>query len=182
LEKHLILHCAPTLGGLKTANLFSYAFSSEDALMESLRAANKALDPKGVHAEILRVGTDNALIFVYRKSKLGADLRKPGVKEFLSARGYRDDSVGVYISNLKVRFAFHSAFPHEIGLFLGYPLPDVIGFIENEGKNSKCTGCWKVYCNERETVKLFAKYQKCKNVYERLLSEGRSIERLIVAV
>ena len=72
-------------------------------------------------------------------------------------------------------------FPHEIGVFLDYPLEDVVGFIENAGQNYKCSGCWKVYCNECETRKLFAKYKKCREVYRRLWSQGRDIRTLTVA-
>ena len=61
------------------------------------------------------------------------------------------------------------------------PLEDVVGFIENAGQNYKCSGCWKVYCNECETRKLFAKYKKCREVYRRLWKQGRDIRTLTVA-
>ena len=32
------------------------------------------------------------------------------------------------------------AFPHEIGLLLGYPVEDVLGFIRHQGKNYLYTG------------------------------------------
>jgi len=87
------------------------------------------------------------------------------------------------IENLQERLRSSSDFPHEIGLFLGYPLEDVRGFIENAGQNCKCTGCWKVYCNECETVKLFMKYKKCKDIYTKLFeNRGRSVWELTVAV
>ena len=70
----------------------------------------------------------------------------------------------------------------KIGVFLNYPLGDVIGFIENKGHNYKCKGCWKVYCNECETQKTFQRYQKCRNVYLRLWKQGRSVLQLTVAV
>ena len=70
---------------------------------------------------------------------------------------------------------------NEIGIFLGYPLADVKGFIENAGKNSKCSGCWKVYCNECEAIKTFKKFEKCKKVYQKLWLQGRSIAKLTVA-
>ena len=70
---------------------------------------------------------------------------------------------------------------HEIGVFLDYPLEDVVGFIENAGQNYKCSGCWKVYCNECEAVKLFARYKKCRDVYMRLWHQGRSVLQLTVA-
>ena len=69
----------------------------------------------------------------------------------------------------------------EIGLFLGYPLGDVAGFIRNRGKNCKCSGCWKVYCNELEAQKRFAQIQKCRQVYTRLWTQGRSLWQLTVA-
>ena len=36
------------------------------------------------------------------------------------------------------------AFPHEIGLFLGYPPEDVDAFIKNGAAGEKCIGMWKV--------------------------------------
>ena len=69
----------------------------------------------------------------------------------------------------------------EIGLFLGYPVEDVLGFIENAGQNCKCCGCWKVYCNECEAVRTFARYKKCRDIYKRLWQEGRSVLQLTVA-
>ena len=181
METHLILHCSPTLAGIKTANLFSHAFTSAAMLMDSLSAVNKTLNPKGIHAEALRIREGKALILVYRSSRLQDDLNQKGAGEFLTGYGYRDSSIDGRIARLKERCMSHSGFPHEIGLFLGYPLCDVIGFIENKGKNSRHTGCWKVYQNEHESVRLFNQFQKCKNIYTRLFLQGRPIERLIVA-
>ena len=181
IEKFLISHCAPTLAGLKTASLFNYDFSSGDELEEQLLASNCKLNYKGVFLEALRVQDSRALILVYRKSKLIEDLKKDGVAEFLSACGYRSNSATQCIEDLRHRFALKEEFPHEIGIFLGYPLRDVTGFIENAGQNSKCTGWWKVYGNECEAMKLFARYKKCRYIYQKLFSGGRSIMQLTVA-
>ena len=85
------------------------------------------------------------------------------------------------IERLRMRLASGDGFPHEIGLFLGYPVEDVLGFIENAGQNCKCCGCWKVYCNECEAVRTFARYKKCRDIYKRLWQEGRSVLQLTVA-
>jgi hypothetical protein len=99
----------------------------------------------------------------------------------LTDYGYENTDVDYAINRLKSRLSVSKEFPHEIGIFLDYPLGDVIGFIENAGSNSKCTGCWKVYCNECEAVKTFSKFNKCKEVYTRLWSEGkRNILQLTV--
>ena len=48
--------------------------------------------------------------------------------------GYENTDEEEAIACLKARLNLEEKFPHEIGLFLGYPLGDVIGFIENAGK------------------------------------------------
>jgi len=180
LASDLVAHCSPTLAGLKTANLFGYRFSSREILARDVRAANIKLNPKGVFVEILCV-RKCAQILVYRLSRLAADLAQDAAREFLEAYGYRTNSIDDCIARLKQRFLSPDGFPHEVGLFLGYPLPDVIDFIKHQGKNSKCTGCWQVYHDEREAEKLFEKYRRCKAVYSRLFLQGKPIERLIVA-
>ena len=95
--------------------------------------------------------------------------------------GYESIDPAYALERLRSRLAQREDFPHEIGLFLGYPLGDVIGFIKNAGQNCKCVGCWKVYCNECEAVKVFAKFKKCTSVYVRLWNQGRSVRQLTVA-
>ena len=85
------------------------------------------------------------------------------------------------LDRLKSRIGENNEFPHEIGIFLDYPLGDVSGFITNEGRNFKCVGCWKVYCNECEALKMFQKYHKCREVYRNLWAKGRSVLQLTVA-
>ena len=109
------------------------------------------------------------------------DLQKDGVAQFLSEYGYQNTNLGYALNRLKLRLKENESFPHEIGIFLGYPLGDVIGFILNEGKNCKCSGCWKVYCNEYETMKLFAQFQKCREIYTHLWNNGKTVWQLTVA-
>mgnify|MGYP002233531139 CR=1 FL=1 len=83
---------------------------------------------------LLKKRADTALIYVCRREKLQKDLQKNGVKEFLKKYGYENTDEEEAIACLKARLNLEEKFPHEIGLFLGYPLGDVIGFIENAGK------------------------------------------------
>lgn len=181
LEKLLIAHCAPTLAGIKTGSLFQCSFTSMDDLRVEVQNANSKLNEKGIYIEILRTKGLGALLLTFRPNCLARDLRKKGVSEFLEGFGYRKTSLRLTLARLKERLEEEEGFPHEIGLFLGYPLMDVIGFIENGGQNSKCAGCWKVYRDEKEAVKLFDRYRKCKEIYLKMFTEGRSIMQLIVA-
>ena len=182
LERYFIEHCSPTLASLKTASLFTYICDSDCELIRQVQAWNYSFQAKGLSLVVLRRRQGRALLYVYRKSSLHHDLCSPGVARFLSSYGYGDiHNMDAALERLKNRLSDSEVFPHEIGVFLGYPLGDVIGFIQNAGQNCKCTGCWKVYCNECEAVRLFAKYQKCRDVYLRLWNQGRSVLQLTVA-
>ncbi|WP_124067817.1 DUF3793 family protein [Clostridium sp. E02] len=182
LERHLIEYCSPTLASLKSASLFNHTVASEVEFMEQFDRLNSQLGEKGISLTILCRQQNKALIYVYRKKQLIQDLNKPGVSCFLKNYGYENLSVEAALLRLKVRLKQEKTFPHEIGIFLGYPLLDVIGFITHAGKNCICLGCWKVYCNECEAVKRFAKYKKCKDIYAKLWQNGRTVWQLTVAV
>lgn len=183
VEKSLILHCSPTLASLKTASLFTLEYSKHEELNGALREWNRSLSDKGVAMIALREKDNRALIYVFRKTHLKKVLGSPKIIKFLQSGGYSGANIrniGSALSTLRAHLKKSGEFPHEIGIFLGYPVDDVIGFIENKGQNCKCTGCWKVYCNECEAAKTFARYKKCGNVYMRLWEQGRSIRQLTV--
>ncbi len=181
LEKYLIMHCAPTLASLKTASLFCIEGLPQEELARQVEALDCRLERKGIRLLVLKHRGARAWLYVCRKSQLQADLRKPGVARFLARYGYESAEAAGALQRLQQRMERGEQFPHEIGVFLGYPLGDVIGFIRNGGRNCKCTGCWKVYCNAGEAQKQFARFRKCRDIYARLWSEGRSLWQLTVA-
>ena len=71
-------------------------------------------------------------------------------------------------------------FPHEIGLFLGYPAEDVSGFIRHGARCAKCVGTWKVYGDEESARKKFALYQKCTRLYCEAYRKHNNLDRLLV--
>lgn len=180
-ERYLIEYCSPTLASLKTASLFSLKFTDDAELLENLRIWNENFVDKGVMLMLLQKSENRGLVYVCRKRQLLRDLERPGVARFLETQGYDATDAKGALEILQSRLGQSCSFPHEIGIFLGYPLGDVIGFIQNGGRNAKCTGCWKVYCNECEAVKAFARFKKCRDVYLRLWQEGRSVLQLTVA-
>lgn len=181
LEKYLIEYCAPTLAALKTASLFCVPVKNGCELDMQIKKLDDFLNRKGLTLLVLKRYENRALIYLYRKSHLQKDLLKPGVENFLKKLGYNSIDEKYLLERLKKRILKLKSFPHEIGIFLGYPLGDVIGFINNNGKNSKFNGYWKVYCNEFETFKLFTKIKKCRDTYIRLWEQGKTIRQLTVA-
>lgn len=180
-EKALIAHCSPTLASLKIANLFSYHFETDAELEEHVAYWNAQMKKAGIRLTVLRKKNQRALIYVCRSSEMQRELRNVQVMHFLSAYGYRETELGDALEHLKRRLNEGSEFPHEMGIFLGYPLEDVTGFIENNGKNFQLSGLWKVYGDREAAEKKFGKYKKCTAIYLRLWNNGRSVRQLTVA-
>jgi hypothetical protein len=181
LENALVKHCAPTLAGLKTASMINVAFKCPKQLAKMLTHLNNALNHKGLTLRLLHNSENRALIYVYRQNKLIADLNQEGVWKFLNNLGYTSSDPDDCLTFLTQRIRDYDGFPHEIGLFLSYPLADVEGFIKNKGENCKLCGYWKVYDNESATKALFEKYKKCTKKYSECFRNGSSLEKLTVA-
>lgn len=180
-EELLIRHCSPTLAGIKTGNLFACRFHDKAEMRECVRCWNNLLTKKGLRVLPLRFRNGRALIYLYRPARLSEDLRHGTAERILKERGYCTDTSEKCVVQLIRRLCEYEEFPHEIGLFLGYPPEDVCGFIENKAGGCKCAGCWKVYGDADAARKTFAKYKKCSGVYAALYANGTSIERLTVA-
>ena len=99
----------------------------------------------------------------------------------LREMGYRQEGVNICLAGLMKKLRENEDFPHEIGLFLGYPPEDVCGFIRNKGSGCKCVGCWKVYGDADKAQRTFDKYRKCTEICCTLAAKGYSIERMTVS-
>lgn len=71
------------------------------------------------------------------------------------------------------------AFPHEIGLLLGYPLKDVEAYIENSGKNYLLSGYWKVYHDKDKALSIFEAYTGARKLALDILKSGGSLRDII---
>ncbi len=176
-EELIVRHCAPTLANLKTGSLFVCPITDRASFFSSLRSLNELLVPKGLRALPLRIREYSALVYLYRPSRLKKDLEDPAAIKILQDHGY--SCYGKCLPKLIERVRASEEFPHEIGLFLGYPPEDVQGFLDH--RPCKCSGCWKVYGDENKAKKTFDLYKKCERVYCQQLAQGIDIKRLTVA-
>ena len=179
-EEVIVKYCSPTLAGLKTGSLFSCSYDNYNELLGFLRKLNLSLGNKGIRFLPLRLRNNKALIYAFRPSRLFSELKNEGAEKLLSERGYHTDNCGKCLARLRKRLGESREFPHEIGLFLGYPVEDVKGFIENKAACAKCVGCWKVYGDEQAARKTFARYKKCSDAYYRQWKKGKPFDRLII--
>ena len=182
-EQLMGFHAAPLLVGLRPASLLSFRRDRFDDF-EGLLASYKAcFSCKGI--EVFRVAEGEAytLLLFYRAACLRRHLEQAEVRDLLQAYGYPcDEGLDVCLAHLRLRMQLQKSFPHEIGLFHGYPPEDVRGFIENETRNYKFTGYWKVYGDEERSRALFDKFERCTRCYLASWARGTGVERLALAV
>lgn len=74
-EELLVIHCSPTLAGLKTASLFACTFADDREMRSCVRCWNRRLTGKGLRILPLCFENGRALIYVYRPARLSRDLR-----------------------------------------------------------------------------------------------------------
>lgn len=179
-DEMVIRHCAPTLASLKTGSIFVCSGESEQAILASIRSLDQRLCGKGLRVIPLQFRQGRCMVYVYRPEQLAKDLSSAPAEEILRACGYAPGHAAEQVRHLQERLAQCVEFPHEIGLFLGYPPEDVAGFIAH--REAKYVGCWKVYGDVESARRTFARYRGCTAAYLRLHANGHGIERLAVAV
>jgi hypothetical protein len=80
-----------------------------------------------------------------------------------------------FLEEVGRRWRRQGRIPHEIGLALGYPVKDVLGFIGL--KQSQCTGLcgWKIYGNPQPSLAKSRRYRKAREQAAAFLRLGPAI-------
>ena len=174
-EEKLAFHSAPSLLGIKCASLMSVRRSEFDVAASS-EQFNRRAAARGLQVRELCGCPERALLLVYNKAKLAARLDDPMCREVLRENGYNDDmSAEDCLRRLAERIGEDGEFPHEIGIFLDYPVEDVLGFIANKGANFKLCGYWKVYGDTAKAQRTFDNYNKCRRFLCGKLNAGEDL-------
>lgn len=184
LEAAIIEHCSPTLAGLKPASLFRYCPEEPEGFIPQFGLWRDALRRRGLELILLKGCRRSGayLVYLYRPGALERVLSGDALREFLTAEGYDTDGPArELLRQLARRLCLEEDFPHEIGLFLGYPLEDVTGFIENHGQGYTCCGAWKSYGDPVRARRYFDRCRACTDNYKRRYAGGTPLTSLIVA-
>ena len=182
-EQALALHCAPALTALAPANLVSLPTAEFPGLSGLLEAYNARLSAKGLAFTPLCQCRSRVLLLVYRPAFLDSRLKERHAARYLAGLGYPvSQGLDACLEVLRRRLNGGGDFPHEIGLFLGYPLADVVGFCALGGECAKLSGHWKVYGDVDYAKRCFRRFDESRAALCQGLAEGRTLLQLLGAV
>ena len=168
------------ISGLKVSNLFIVQDKDLDYLLSLLNEMNMSW-------KILFHGKKKTTLLLYKEEALREYFSDVRVKEVMKNAGYGrkfvdDENIDMLMEIFCGRYQRYMKtkrqFPHEMGLFLGYPVEDVEGYLSNNGENSLYTGYWKVYENVEEKFRLFKSFEAAKENIIRFLAQGVSIKNI----
>ena len=173
LEVKIANQCAPVLAGVKPSNML---------VLENkhIRDVVRVLEGTGLSWRCLYAGEEKNIWLLYRKEAMEETVLGKEQMLFLREWGYKEDTLERMLIKFSQRFRQYRKdknlpFPHEMGVFLGYPMADVKGFIKYEGKNYLYCGYWKVYENVEERKELFRTYEEIRKVFVEEARKGKNL-------
>jgi hypothetical protein len=177
LDMQIAQQCAPLLTGIKMSNILITHSSNTEKVYEIFR--HTSVEVKCIYWEAERI-----TFLLYQPEELIEYLNKSEIQLVMVNLGYGSMDIDYIMEGCAFRFSAHkkerSQFPHELGLLLGYPVADVVGFMENYGRNFLYSGYWKVYSNLQGALDTFHQYKKAKEEVTRLVTNGLSINRILM--
>ena len=168
----ILFHGAPTLFGGKTASLISFKHNRKRNALKLWDQHRKEIK-KHIPLNFCELSRDekHVVVLFYHSTRLGKNLQKHECSCFLKEYGYVcPNNINHSLKTLRQRYM--NCCPHEIGVFLGYPLDDVKIFASGQKADPIIIGYWKVYSKVNEALKTFARYDKARENVSSSLVDG----------
>ncbi|WP_371025148.1 DUF3793 family protein [Paraclostridium ghonii] len=116
------------------------------------------------------------MLFI-NKQALTETLNNKKCINFLRFIGYPNDyTLENYINFLLNRLK-ENEFPHEIGIFLGYPLKDVVGFMGYGNYELQKTKYWKVYGSTEISDRIYNNFLEDRKKMRNML-DNKSLDKI----
>lgn len=158
LAAFLAMETAEVLDGVKPANLINLADRRQPCgrnLFQLWRRHGRSLlAASGLAWRELPGRRGGVLLLIYHAEALARLLARPATRAVLARAGYADPGVPeAALDQLASRLGEEN-FPHEIGVFLGYPLKDVAAFLGWVELPFACQALWRIYGNPERSLAL----------------------------
>lgn len=166
LLKFLLVKTAAVRSGVKPAELLRVRNCYETANEQGFRFCLYRRDIYFIlklHYIELKVERASSLVLFYNPEVLQRTLNETKNRDWLVLQGYpKAGTMEDYLHELKHRAA-KTLIPHEVGVFIGYPLKDVSGFVRHLPSTPVHNGLWRVYGDCVESVRRMRLYGLVEN-------------------
>lgn len=174
--------CMPTLMRCKPSSLITFQkkyIEKKDQFFQVLLQEAARFD---CCCKILYENEKTIYVLIYQPELLMEVLYQFGENDLLKRYGYvRPTSLLSFNLNVfQARFQEYKKqkeleFPHEVGIFLGYPIEDVEEYVKNNGENYLLCGYWKVYHNVEEALLTFHYFKRIREEAIELFFSGKEL-------
>jgi hypothetical protein len=169
----IMCNAAPTIKNHKTSSLINFSNSNINRNLNNVWEKYKKEVKEKLEVDYVELKKDrtNTLVLFYNKEKIKLSINDNRNMEFLKRFGY-NENMDIEQCLLLLGKRFENMCPHEIGIFLGYPIDDVVSFVDCPSVKCKMTGYWKVYHDIEKAKITFNKYDEIKHTIMRLMMIG----------
>lgn len=159
---------APTLLCKKPSTLLNLADNSHRLYHSWLTCGGEVCQTLGLQSYQLNKSPNTLNVLFYNEPELRSCLDSEINRSLLERMGY-DSSYSVASDLLILEKHFERQCPHEVGVFLGFPVDDVVGFIRNQGRHYLINSYWKVYSRPLDAIRTFKAYDEARDKVRALL-------------
>ena len=178
LTAYLMLECSEVLAEVKPANLISLVNRTRPCGRNLYQLWQHHHDELALRIAdltfiVLQTTSQALLLFCYNHSYLDQHLSHAGIRTLLHKAGYdKTASSKSLVAELCRRIENNGSFPHEIGLFIGYPAKDVAAFMGLVNLPFTCQGPWKIFGDPVRSLALAEKHRCCRQRMGAILATG----------
>lgn len=175
--KRIIRLIGPVILGSKSAEIVNIPGGAEDK-KKKLNEIKEFFDGcRKIKYEIINVNDNSKRVLFINEKSMNRCLEDKKCRNFLKFLGYpKEYNFEEYMKELVLRLESEE-FPHEIGIFLGYPLKDVLGFMGYGNKEFVEVCSWRIYGDKEISQKVYNRFVRDKIKMHELV-EKMSINEL----
>lgn len=177
IEKFLIFNSSLVISGLKPSATVNIKKQNNHIYDKWKKYGASFIKNIGLKYVVLRECSKALIILIYNEENLSNYIFNKENLDFLNEIGYKGkETLEEYLECLKDRYLKFKC-PHELGVFLGFPLDDVRDFMNCNEKKCLCCGYWMVFNDYDKALATFNKFDEVKNhAINEILSEEEGIE------
>lgn len=171
----------PVILGSKPAEILSFPKYDEKSLHKIEEIEKYIGQCRRISYKMFKFRNSSTKIIFYNRNALDEHLREYRNMKFLKNLQYPEQySLEIYLEHMIDKMK-EGVIPHEIGVFLGYPLKDIMGFMGHTSlKLTKVNG-WRIYGDPEVSDRKFKEFLDCKERIRKLLEISRP-EKILLSI